>query len=461
MLGGALTAVAIIAASCAGDDDAADTATSTRGTPSITPTSTVADTAATVPATSVTAAPIADSTTAPTTALTTAPPPAGTTGTSGTTPPLEEGATATTTPAPQAPVGSIALRATEIARLEQPTAFATHPVLGINAIAEKAGRVVHLSDTGDATVVLDIRDRVGSRGGEQGLLGLAYSPDGDHLYVDYTNRDGNTRVTEFSLGADAVPDPGSERLVLAVDQPFPNHNGGQVAFGPDGYLYVGLGDGGSQGDPQGNGQRPDRLLAKILRIDPRPSADGSAPYTIPPDNPFASGRTPDGAAAAPEVWAYGLRNPWRFSFDRATGDLYIADVGGGLYEEVDWQAGGGGGGQNYGWVDVEGPRETRSGAAAGTVLPIAFHHHDDGWCSITGGFVYRGTAIAGLAGTYVYGDFCRDQLTGFRIGPTGAVTEGPVDLGVGINNLSSLGEDLDGELYLLSLRGAVYRLGAT
>ncbi len=456
-----LTLVAVLTASCGGDsDDSDDNGSREAAAPTSTsPTESTPESTAESESPESTAAPVA-STSGPTPPTPSeAPPSAGATVTTG----LTVNGTATTTPVPApppAPVGSVALRLTEIARLDGPTAFAAHPVSGVSTITERVGRVVQVTDAGEVTVVLDLRERVGSGSVEQGLLGLAYAPDGAHLYVDYTDRSGDTRVSEFRLVDGATADPASERVVLAVDQPFANHNGGQLAFGPDGMLYIALGDGGSQGDPDGNGQRLDALLGKILRIDPRAAADGSAPYTIPTDNPFASGSAPDGSLARPEIWAFGLRNPWRFSFDRQTGDLFIADVGGGLFEEVDWQAAGSGGGQNYGWVNVEGPREARAGGAQGTVLPIAFHAHGDGWCSITGGFVYRGSAIAGLAGTYVYSDFCRQQVTGLRIGPTGAVVEGPADIGVTASNVSSFGENLDGELYVMSLNGPVYRLEA-
>ena len=232
-----------------------------------------------------------------------------------------------------------------VVELEQPIAMAVRSGDRALYVAEKTGLVVALTPGSDPRVVLDLTDRV-SLGSEQGLLGLAFSPDGRFLYVDFTDVNGDTNVTEFAFGDDGA-DPASERRVLFVDQPFSNHNGGELVFGPDGYLYVGLGDGGSAGDPMGNAQSLSTLLGKLLRISPRPSK--GEPYAIPPDNPFV-GR--DGAR--PEIWAFGLRNPWRFSFDAATGDLWIGDVGQNAWEEIDVEPAGSDGGSNFGWDRLEG-----------------------------------------------------------------------------------------------------------
>jgi glucose/arabinose dehydrogenase len=256
------------------------------------------------------------------------------------------------------------------------------------------------------------------------LLGLAFTPDGAHLDVDYTDLRGDTRVVEYAMRG-ARADPRSARQILFVDQPFANHNGGNLVFGPDGFLYVGLGDGGSAGDPNGNGQALDTRLGKILRIDPR--RDGRSAYTVPTSNPFAGD-----AAARPEIWAYGLRNPWRFSFDRATGDLWIGDVGQASREEVDVQPASSGGGENYGWNAFEGTLPYGGQTVTGTVTPVYEYGHSDGRCAITGGYVYRGSAIPGLDGAYVFG-------------PT-------------VPALASFGEDRQAELYALSLTGDIYRL---
>ncbi len=367
-------------------------------------------------------------------------------------------ATAESGAASPAPIGSIALRLEQVAEIDSPVALAVHPTTGAMFVAAQGGVVFSITDCVlDALPVLDLSGRV-SDGNEQGLLGLAIAPDGRHVYVDFTDTDGDTRVIEFMLTSPATADPASERELLFVDQPYPNHNGGQLAFGPDGLLYVALGDGGSQGDPDDNGQRLDTVLGKILRIDPRPAADGSAPYTIPFDNPFASGSAPDGSAARPEIWAYGLRNPWRFSFDRQTGDLWIGDVGGTVAEEIDVEPAGSGGGRNYGWSIAEGNQDADE-VPDGIAPLVSIDHDDNDVCSVIGGFVYRGSAIPGLTGTYLSGDFCRPTLYGLRAdADAGTPTEGPAELGLSLERLTSFGEDLDGELWLTSRRGGVYRL---
>jgi glucose/arabinose dehydrogenase len=255
------------------------------------------------------------------------------------------------------------------------------------------------------------------------------------------------------------PDPATRRPVLSVDQPQPNHNGGQLAFGPDGDLYVALGDGGGAGDTGtghaagGNGQSLSTLLGKILRIDPRPS--GNAAYTIPPDNPFV-GR----AGARGEIWAYGLRNPWRFSFDRATGDLWIGDVGQNAWEEVDMvPAVGGrdaGRGDNFGWNRLEGTHPYTGAVPSDTVAPVAELSHTDGACSVIGGYVYRGDAIPGLRGTYVFAYFCAGELLGLVADADGEYRQ--VDLGVRAPQVTALGQRDDGELFLLSQDGGLLRL---
>jgi glucose/arabinose dehydrogenase len=322
-------------------------------------------------------------------------------------------------------------------------------------IVEQAGRI-RLVDNGALlpTPFLDISGRVIS-GGEQGLLGLAFPPGfatSGRFYVNYTRiQDGATVIARYLLTANPnVADNTSEVVLLTIPQPFANHNGGQLAFGPvDGFLYIGMGDGGSGGDPQNNAQNDNSLLGKILRIDVESVAVG---YAIPPNNPFVG--TPD---ARGEIWALGLRNPWRFSFDRQTGDLYIADVGQSLFEEVNFQLAGSAGGENYGWRIMEGAHCFGNPAcsSAGLVLPVAEYGHGPA-CSITGGFVYRGQAFPRIQGVYLYADFCSGQFWGLkRDGPiwqnTLLLTEP--------HSISSFGEDEAGNLYAADLSaGIVYEV---
>jgi glucose/arabinose dehydrogenase len=325
-------------------------------------------------------------------------------------------------------------------------------------VVEKAGRI-RLIENGavQAMPFLDITDRVGSRGSEQGLLSVAFPSDyaaGGLFYVDYTDLRGNTVVARYRRSADnpRQADPASEQKILQVDQPAPNHNGGQLQFGPDGYLYIGMGDGGGAGDQWGNAQATGVLLGKILRID----VGGTDAYTIPADNPFAGK-----AGARPEIWALGLRNPWRFSFDRATGDLYIADVGQSAYEEVDFQPAHSPGGQNYGWNRVEGAHcyKPPSGCdSSGTVPPVTEYDHTQG-CSITGGYVYRGTRFPQMAGVYFFADFCSGKVWGLWRDTSGAWrTDFLLDSGL---SPSSFGEDAAGEIYLVGYQdGTIYHLTA-
>jgi glucose/arabinose dehydrogenase len=309
--------------------------------------------------------------------------------------------------------------------------------------AQKTGRVVALRG-GDVRVVLDITTEV-SQGGEQGLLGLAFSPDGSRLYTNHTDPNGHTRITEWAI-RDGRADPDARREILFVEQPFSNHNGGNLAVGPDGYLYIGLGDGGSGGDPLGNAQSGTSLLGKMLRIDPR--IEGDRAYRIPDDNPFV-----DQDGFRPEIWAVGLRNPWRYSFDRSTGDLWIADVGQSAREEINRQPAGAGG-QNYGWDRLEGTEPFEGSPPAGAVSPVYEYGRDQG-STVIGGYVYRGSAIPGLAGWYVFGDFFNSELRALRVAG-GTVRER--ELGATVENLSAFGEDAAGELYALSLSGPVFKI---
>jgi glucose/arabinose dehydrogenase len=353
---------------------------------------------------------------------------------------------ASSTPASVDRVGDV-VRLAHVATLDQPVALAVRTGDPTLYVAEKTGRVVALRDGVVAkTPALDLSGQV-SLGSEQGLLGLAFSPDGRYLYVNVTDLNGDTQIEEFAMG-DRVADPSSRRVILSVDQPYANHNGGNLVFGPDGFLYIGLGDGGSGGDPQDNAQSLATLLGKMLRISPRPSAD--APYTVPPDNPFV-GRSD----ARPEIWAYGLRNPWRYSFDRLTGDLWIGDVGQNAWEEVDLQPASSTGGENYGWNRVEGTHPYSGDAPSGSTPPVYEYSHDTGGCVVTGGYVYRGAAIPALVGSYVFADYCVGQLEALRL-QDGQVVH--TSLGVTVQGPSSFGQDAAGELYVLSLAGDVFRL---
>jgi hypothetical protein len=306
-----------------------------------------------------------------------------------------------------------------------------------------------------ATSFLDITSRV-SITGESGLLSVAFPPDyasSGLFYVYYGNTAGNVEIDEFTRSAadPTVADPASRRTVLVVAHPvYTNHYGGQLQFGPDGYLYAGLGDGGGGGDPSGNGQNLGVLLAKILRIDPRQS--GGDAYTVPADNPFVS--TP---GARPEIWAYGVRNPFRFSFDRATGDLTIGDVGQDTREEVDLAPAGTGAGANYGWNIFEGTFQFRPGTLTNHTPPVLERPRNMGFCtSIVGGYVVRDPGLPSLAGDYVYGDYCTGSLRAAHLELPFATNDRGVNAAV--PNLSSFGEDAAGCLYVISLSGPVFRL---
>lgn len=297
---------------------------------------------------------------------------------------------------------------------------------------------------------LDLGAEVGSAGQEEGLLSIAFHPQftsNGRCFVYYTDVAGDLVLAEFVVpGATPdVADPASRRVLLAIPHPGQsNHNGGQLAFGLDGFLYVGVGDGGGRGDPDGSAQDTSVLLGKLLRLD----VDGAPPYAIPPGNP---------GFAAPEVWAFGLRNPWRFSFDRATGDLYVGDVGQSDWEEIDFQPAGAAGGRNYGWNLMEGDGHCFGGAdcsapGLGLVRPIAEYPTADG-CAVTGGFVYRGAAVPALAGTYLYADYCTGEVLSLRM--SGGRATGQADLSAALGGalplLSSFGEDGAGELLAVQL----------
>jgi len=344
------------------------------------------------------------------------------------------------------------------------TSGLTSPVAITNA-GDGSGRLFITEQTGTIriwngtsllpTPFLDIHTLV-SCCGEQGLLSVAFHPNyptNGFFYVNYTNTGGNTVIARYHVTGDPnVADPASASILLTIPQPYANHNGGQLQFGADGFLYIGMGDGGSGGDPQNRSQNLGELLGKILRID----VDGAPPYAVPPTNPFVA--VP---GARPEIWAYGLRNPWRFSFDRATHDLYIGDVGQNLWEEVDFQPASSAGGENYGWRLMEGFHcyNPSTGCNDGTLtLPILEYGHNPG-CSVTGGYVYRGSSIPQLYGTYLYGDYCSGVIWGASRSCAGAWSTAPlVDSPL---NISSFGEDESGEIYVTHIGGAVYRVTAT
>jgi glucose/arabinose dehydrogenase len=297
---------------------------------------------------------------------------------------------------------------------------------------------------------LDITKRVLS-GGERGLLGLAFHPDyrrNGRFFVNYTRqRDGATVLAEYHRDGQTLQALPDERVLMTVPQPFANHNGGMVAFGPDGFLYVGRGDGGSKGDPQNRAQNTQELLGKILRID----VDRDQPYAIPADNPFAR------SGGRPEIFAYGVRNPWRFSFDRETKVLWLADVGQYEWEEIDLVTKGG----NYGWHVTEGfhcYEPAQDCPIRGLTMPVFEYGHEKGRCSITGGYVYRGKAIPALRGTYVFGDFCSGEVFGLQADVSGTLRSEPDVLRKTRSRISSFGEDAAGELYVVDHGGGVYRI---
>ncbi|CAN5661586.1 PQQ-dependent sugar dehydrogenase [soil metagenome] len=369
-----------------------------------------------------------------------------------TSPPDEGPATSNARPGPS--LDTIGIELLEVAAgFEQPL-YATHA-------GDASGRLFVVEQSGAVRIVsggrvqtepfLDLSERV-VVGSEQGLLGLAFHPsyeDNGRLFVNYTDLNGDTVVAEFA-GAGGRADSSSERVLLTIEQPFPNHNGGALAFGPDGFLYIATGDGGSGGDPMGNGQSIGTLLGKLLRIDVN-AASSDLSYGIPGDNPFV-GR----AGARPEIWAYGLRNPWRFSFDEATEELWIGDVGQSGLEEIDHS--GGGRGVNFGWNVMEGNTcyEPPSGCDRSELqLPVAQYSHDLG-CSVTGGYVYRGHTQRALRGVYLFSDYCSGTIWGLDAAQPGA---GAVRLLESGRAVSSFGVDETGELYLTDLgSGTLFRI---
>jgi len=325
-------------------------------------------------------------------------------------------------------------------------------------IVEKVGRIrVLRNGSMRAQPLLDISHLV-SRGYEQGLLGAAFHPrfpENGWLFVNYTDARGHTRVMRYTVDrGTGLALPESATLILSIEQPASNHNGGMIAFGPDGYLYIASGDGGRAGDPWRNAQNLNTLLGKLLRID----VDSAEPYAVPSDNPFVGS-----PGARGEIWAYGLRNPWRFSFDRETGDLYIADVGQSVWEEVNVQSAASAGGDNYGWNRAEGPACYPPGQSCdfeGLTMPVAAYRHGSGGvCSITGGYVYRGSALPSLVGRYVFADYCAGTIWTITAGagePLERSRETLIESGF---RISGFGEDHRGELYVAAIdRGEVYKV---
>ncbi|HET7143264.1 MAG TPA: PQQ-dependent sugar dehydrogenase [Anaerolineales bacterium] len=309
-------------------------------------------------------------------------------------------------------------------------------------IIEKYG-LIRIIENGQLLDVpfLNIDARVDDRGNEMGLLGLVFHPiykENGYFYINYTGDGGHTRISRFQASGN-VADPNSETVLLLIKQPYANHNGGGLDFGPDGYLYAGLGDGGSQGDPSKNGQNTTVMLAKILRID----VNNGDPYSVPPDNPFGN-----------EVWAYGLRNPWRISFDSATGDLWIGDVGQGQWEEIDYLPAGAQGGANFGWPIMEGNHDYDGTAQPGLLLPAVEYSHSEGGCSVTGGYVYRGS-MPEWQGIYIYGDYCTGFVWGLIPSADGFQSQLLFQTGM---TITSFGRDESGEIYLASDYGGIYLL---
>jgi glucose/arabinose dehydrogenase len=361
---------------------------------------------------------------------------------------------ATATPVPagppsQAELDRVAVRLERLARFREPVALAAADDVTLY-VGERIGRV-HAMRAGRAgpRPLLDLTDQVVVEG-EGGLLGMAVAPNGQRLYVSFTDRRHAVRLIEVTLNGKEV-DPGSRRDLLTVQQPSTRHHGGNIVVGPDGLLWIGIGDGSPGGDPDDAAQSLAVLSGKLLRVDPTPT--GSKGYKVPTGNPFVGRR-----GVRPEIWAFGLRNPWRFSFDRATGQLWIGDVGQYVIEEIDAVSLRRSAGANFGWNRLEGRRRFNGSPPPRAVPPIHQYNHNDGRCAVIGGHVYRGTQIRGLQGAYLYGDVCDGHIRALARARGGAVRHR--DLRLRLPGLVSFAEDRAGELYALSLAGGVYRLAA-
>jgi glucose/arabinose dehydrogenase len=381
------------------------------------------------------------------TAPTTTPPP---------TPPPTTTTPPTTTPPTIPAMGNPVVAVVPVASFDQPVDLVARPGDDRWFVVQQGGQVV-MFDGQESTTVADLADRL-STGGERGLLGLEFDPTGTLAYVNYTRTDGATTIAEFPVADDGRFDVASERIVLTVDQPYGNHNAGDLQFGPDGMLYIGLGDGGSANDPERRASDPRQLLGSMLRIDPAPSGD--LPYTIPADNPFASGPLGD-IEGAPEVWAWGLRNPWKFDFDRRNGDLWIADVGQNRYEEIDLVSPTAdhpaGWGVDFGWSGFEGTEALNTDVADSgrVVLPVLTYEHGSDGCSVSGGVPYVGTSIPELLGGYVYSDYCSGRLWALDL-----VGQRNVTLLDGLDAVTAVRTGPDGEIYVVQISGDVLRLVA-
>jgi len=349
-----------------------------------------------------------------------------------------------------------AVRLQKIGSFDSPVYVTSPPADKSRLFVVEQGGTVRVVKGGKplSTPFLDVSDKI-TTGSERGLLSIAFPADyasSGLFYIFYTDNDGDEAVVEYRRRSEDVADPGSARLLMKVADPETNHNGGLLLFGPDDHLYIGIGDGGGAGDQhgaRGNAQSLGTLLGKILRIDPR--ASGSRPYTIPSDNPFVNR-----PGAKGEIYSYGLRNPWRFSFDRSTGDLTIGDVGQNEVEEIDFVRKGKGRGANFGWRPFEGNDRFAPGEPApGAIKPVITQQHSDGNCSITGGVVIRDPALKAWRGRYVFGDYCRGviQTAVLSSGRARSLTDRKLE----VPQLSSFGEDARGRVYATSLDGPVYR----
>lgn len=379
----------------------------------------------------------------------------------------------TATPIPTTAPTEAATAPPDAAGFPDPAGYAWTPLLnglrtpiGMAHAGDGSGRLFILEQNGAIriykngallqTPFLDIISKVNSGGNEQGLLGLALHPrysENGYFFVNYTRLpDGATVIARFRASPDDPDraDPETEMQLLTIEQPFPNHNGGAVVFGPDGYLYLALGDGGAAGDPYLHGQAKQTLLGKILRVD----VDGGVPYAIPADNPFAAG------GGAPEVWAYGLRNPWRIAFDRQTGELYIADVGQNQWEEINYLPAGAAGGANFGWNYFEASQRYQGNLPPDltVIAPVAEYSHAEGGCSVTGGSVYRGQTLPAWQGIYIYGDYCTGNVWGLLRTAAGSWQSRLLFTNAG--RIASFGEDEAGEIYLIDRMGLISRLEA-